>query len=74
MQGKRSFIRVDDYGFITYLSLMGCELRCDNRIFEVQLSMEEFDSQLSKYNLSNYKKFDDESRRLKKRLKSSAPA
>lgn len=74
MLDKNGFIRVDDYGFVTYLSLLGCELQCERKVFEVRLTPGEFESHLTKYLSSNYKKFDDESRLLKKKLKTSAPA
>jgi hypothetical protein len=66
--------QIRDYGFATYLSLMGYSVGVANNVFEADISSKEMDKRLVQYRSSDFKKFDDEARKLKKKLSSSTPA
>lgn len=65
------FTRLDDYGLITYLSMKGHEVQANDGLFKVRISMNSLEKEIDLYKISDFKKFDDISKKLKKILKVS---
>lgn len=65
------FIRLDDYGFITFLKMKSYEVQANKGVFEVRISTINFEKELTLYKNSDHKVFDDTSKVLKKMLKAS---
>lgn len=65
------FTRLDDYGLITYLNMKGYEVQANDGLFKVRISMNSLEKEIDLYKISDFKKFDDTSKKLKKILKIS---
>lgn len=64
------FIRFDDYGFVTYLNLRGYPVKPERKgsevFFTVSITLQESEKELEVYKKSEFKKFDDSAKLLKR--------
>lgn len=71
-ESKVPYIRLDDYGLITYLKMVGYDVIVNkSNLFEVQISPNNLEKEISKYKNSEFKVFDETGKALKKTRKSS---
>ena len=66
-------IRLDDYGLITYLKMVGYDVVInDESLFEVQISSSNLEREIKNYKNSQFKVFDETGKALKKARKSKS--